>query len=239
MAGRISESGSTRGSLGTWNGFLTSYTSQTLVAVRAPQQYIIERFEKQPQLSALGLPPAAHASAVARLQSHPDSLRAYLTALGVDNDARERVVRIIAGTMAAEAPALGGAKPELAEVIKSAIARDPADPKLFVSEPGKRGRSFWVRGPFSALASALSPSGNQASYNAPPPNQSSGGASSEPLQITISESWTWGSLLRKMMVTSIGFLALMTGLSVVFESQGGRGPGGGGSFGRVQLQKDS
>jgi hypothetical protein len=205
---------------------------QTLVSMRVPQHYIVQRFETQPQLASLGLSPAAHASAVARIQSNPDCLRAYLAALNVDTDARERVVRVVAGSVTSDSagsPSLAsssGARPELAEVIKSAIARDPVDPKVFVSEPGKRGRAFWVRGPFSALASALSPSSSgQGSYgsSSPPPPPP---GSSEPLQISISESWTWAGMVRRMMVAGVGFLVLMTGLSVVFESQGGRGPGG-------------
>lgn len=215
--------------------------------MRAPQQYIVHRYETQPQLAALNLNPAAHAATVARLQSNPDALRAYLAALGIEGEARERVIRIVAGAATADSafggssfagPASNGGKVELAEAIKSAMARDPVDPKIHVTESSQRmsgGRNFWVRGPFSALASALSPnssaagagsSASQASYAPPPSSSGSSGASGEPLQIQISESWTWAGMVRRMMVAGVGFLALMTGLSVIFENQPGRGPGG-------------
>ncbi|KAJ3343048.1 hypothetical protein HDU93_000218 [Gonapodya sp. JEL0774] len=59
----------------------------------------IQRFEHQPQLSPLSLAPHTRATYFLRLQSHHESLKYYLQALGMDAKSADKVAAVVAGNV--------------------------------------------------------------------------------------------------------------------------------------------
>ncbi|KAI9090302.1 peptidase family M41-domain-containing protein [Phlyctochytrium arcticum] len=178
---------------------------------------VIDRYENQPQL---GLPnsrfsAAGRQSDVVRIQRDPECARAYVTALKREDKLDKITDRFLA------AMAVTGYSPNGMPGMSGASSGD-SNSRQVVGEA----REHWVRTDMGEWDRALTSRGYKSSRPSssiyghspmPPPGYD---PKSDPIQVIISEAWSWSKFARKLGSKLIYGLLLMTGLSVLLDQQG-------------------
>ncbi|KAJ3313063.1 hypothetical protein HDU76_002731 [Blyttiomyces sp. JEL0837] len=211
---------------------------------------LVQRFEQQSQLppSSSSYPAHVRAAEALRIQQDPDCLKVYIMALARDGKFDKITDRMLAWASANPNTAVGsnmmmqgnGGVPQ-SESLRG-LKRENDTPPQRLSE----GRNHWVTTNLQEWEQALgsrryngvssSPSnsvgnffgsGSRMSSSSSDPlrepgwgSQTSPDGKPEPIQVVISEAWSWSKFIRKVGSKLLYGLLLITGLSVILDQQG-------------------
>ncbi|KAJ3161836.1 hypothetical protein HDU86_006607 [Geranomyces michiganensis] len=183
---------------------------------------LIDRYENQQQIepASARYPAATREVDVSRIQSDPECAKLYVTALAKESN----LDRLTEKFLAAASSGLGARTTSSADSggagASSARPLDPAS----VGE----GREHWMRTDVAKWEKALgrrisTPSaGNGSRFS----GSRGAGASTNttqngaPIQVVLSEAWSWSKFVRKLSSKVLYAVLLMTGLSVLLDQQG-------------------
>ncbi|KAJ1552760.1 ATP-dependent zinc metalloprotease FTSH 4, mitochondrial, partial [Cladochytrium tenue] len=190
---------------------------------------VVTRYETQPQLPPASTPhgAAARAADVDRIQQDPACLRAYVDALVRDGRAAEIASRMqelmahaAAGSTAAQmsgsSPGAAGLPPAAPSAAQYAT-RMPSS--RAASSTPRDAREHWVRTDMDQWNRALRSRG-LAPLPPPPAGPGGSAAGQPPIQVAISEAWSWSKVTRQLLSNVVYAVLLMTGLSVILDQQG-------------------
>ncbi|KAJ3157213.1 hypothetical protein HDU89_002625 [Geranomyces variabilis] len=182
---------------------------------------LIDRYENQPQIepASARYPAATREADVSRVQTDPECAKLYVTALAKEGDLDRLTEKFLA------AASTGIAARRTSGAGASAPPLDPAS----VGE----GREHWVRTDVSQwekalgrripTTSSLSGSGGSrfaGARGAGAPPAAGAGQNGGPIQVVLSEAWSWSKFVRKLSSKVLYAVLLMTGLSVLLDQQG-------------------
>ncbi|KAJ1560573.1 ATP-dependent zinc metalloprotease FTSH 4, mitochondrial, partial [Cladochytrium tenue] len=188
---------------------------------------VVTRYETQPQLPPASTPhgAAARAADVDRIQQDPACLRAYVDALVRDGRPAEIASRMqelmahaaaggVTAQMSGSSPSAAGLPPPATTGAAQYAARMASS-----REAPRDARDHWVRTDMDQWSGALRSRG----FAPPPPPPASPGSAASgqpPIQVAISEAWSWSKVTRQLLSNVVYAVLLMTGLSVILDQQG-------------------
>ncbi|KAJ3014497.1 hypothetical protein HKX48_005113 [Thoreauomyces humboldtii] len=170
---------------------------------------LIDRYENQPQLDPVSsrYPAVTRAADVQRIQQDPDCAKAYVTALTQEGDLDRLTSRFIAAS-----GAIGTSSRRSEDALAAQISGMPVG----------EGREHWMQTNVAQWERALGRRGqmNVRSNGRPASQGGPLGDGSDPIQVVLSEAWSWSKFVRKLGSKLLYGLLLMTGLSVLLDQQG-------------------
>ncbi|KAJ3300474.1 hypothetical protein HK104_000059 [Borealophlyctis nickersoniae] len=187
---------------------------------------IIHRYETQPQLapSSSKYPMHARSLDAQRIQQDPECFKAYVAALAREGKTDRLADRLL--------PMMNGGANSATGNTSSGNGKSTEDASR---PPVVEARDHWVQtnmGDWERALGSRFPSaarggyGSAAKFNGRP-NAVMGGpgypgpdGKIEPIQVVLSEAWSWSKFVRKLGSKIMYGLLLMTGLSVILDQQG-------------------
>lgn len=176
---------------------------------------LIDRFENQPQLDPTSsrYPAASRAADIQRIQHDPDCLKPYITALAREGNMDRLTERFLAATgqtsKGSESAATGedvSHRQTLGEGREHLVHTNIGEWERALSRRGGAMRNNRMQG-----INIMRPLG------APGAGPDGKG---DPIQVIITEAWSWSKFVRKLGSKVLLGLLLMTGLSVLLDQQG-------------------
>ncbi|KAJ3275405.1 ATP-dependent zinc metalloprotease FTSH 4, mitochondrial [Terramyces sp. JEL0728] len=161
---------------------------------------VIQRFESQPQLPppSMRYPPEVRNEDVLALQSDPVILEMYLSSLVMDGKSSKLIEK-------------------LSPIYQQSGSITPPTPDPIIP-PTSESRVHWMKTDMNQLQSAIDrsqPNSQYASSNKGLLRKDEG-----PIQVVLSEAWSWSKFSRNIGTKLIYGVLLITGLSVVLDQQG-------------------
>ncbi|KND05169.1 ATP-dependent metallopeptidase HflB [Spizellomyces punctatus DAOM BR117] len=184
---------------------------------------LMHRYENQPQLgpATSRYPVAARNADIQRIQRDPDCLKAYLSALAKEGNIDKLADKVLAATGTSSINQALGSTPTRSIDMSNSVGDDGA-----IRQTVGEGREHWVQTNIAEWDRAL---GRRAGAGAMRGGRGFGGqgmgqphvdGKMEPIQVIISEAWSWSKFVRKLGSKVLYGLLLMTGLSVLLDQQG-------------------
>ena len=170
---------------------------------------LIHRFETQPQLPPVSMryPEEQRVKDIYKIQSDKECLKYYITALTKDGKT-DRLATQMATLMGGS----NGGMAERASTLKPHIVGEP--------------KEYTIRTDLKELPPSLASYVGSSTRSSRPLRRTQAASvdssepKQEPVQIVISESWSWSKFARKAGIRIVSIVLMVTGLSVLFDQQG-------------------